>query len=153
MLCIGRVADPWLQGGIEEYATRIRRYFPLETIEMKEAVGGSKPDRRRLREDEGERLLAKLPAAAYAIALDERGASFTSEALADLLGRHMSQGTPELAWIIGGPYGLSEPVRKRSDLLLSLSPMTFTHLMARLVLLEQLYRGLTILRNEPYHNR
>jgi 23S rRNA (pseudouridine1915-N3)-methyltransferase len=153
LLCIGRVAEPWLKRGIEEYTTRIRRYLPLETTEMKEAPAGSKPDPRRLREQEGERLLAKVPPAACVIALDERGTPFTSEGLAELLGRHMNQGTSELAWIIGGPYGLSDPVRKRSDLLLSLSPMTFTHLMARLLLLEQLYRGLTILRNEPYHNR
>ncbi len=65
----------------------------------------------------------------------------------------MVQGTPELALVIGGAYGLSDAVKKRGDLLLSLSSMTLTHLMARLLLLEQIYRGLTILRNEPYHNR
>jgi 23S rRNA (pseudouridine1915-N3)-methyltransferase len=65
----------------------------------------------------------------------------------------MLQGTPELVLVVGGAYGLSESVKKRGDLLLSLSSMTFTHQMVRLFLLEQIYRGLTILRNEPYHNR
>ena len=79
--------------------------------------------------------------------------SSTSEGLAELLGQRMLDGTGEVALVIGGAYGLSEAVKKRADLLLSLSGLTLTHQMARLLLCEQLYRGLTILRNEPYHNR
>ncbi|MBE0598877.1 MAG: 23S rRNA (pseudouridine(1915)-N(3))-methyltransferase RlmH [Desulfuromonadales bacterium] len=153
LVCIGRVSEPWLQQGVEEYTSRIRRYLPLEIVEMKEEPGGRKPDPRLLREGEGERLLAKIPAGAFVVGLEERGNAVASEALSALLGRHMVEGTSAMCWILGGPYGLSESVRQRSNLLLSLSPMTFTHQMARLILLEQLYRGLTILRNEPYHNR
>ena len=153
LVCIGRIGDPWLRQGIEEYAGRIQRYLPLHTLELKEEGGGKKPDPRYIREQEGTRILAKVPPGAFAVVLDERGESFSSEDFSALLGRHMVEGTPESALVIGGAYGLSDAVKKRADLLLSLSSMTLTHLMARLVLLEQIYRGLTILRNEPYHNR
>jgi len=154
LVCVGKVAEPSLRAGVEEFAARIGRYLPLMVVELKEEKGGGKKgDPRYLREREGERILEKVPAGAYVVVLDERGDAFTSEEFSALLGRHMVQGTPEMTLIIGGPYGLSEAVRRRADLLLSLSSMTFTHQMARFFLLEQIYRGLTILRNEPYHNR
>jgi 23S rRNA (pseudouridine1915-N3)-methyltransferase len=154
LLCIGRLSEPWLRQGVDEYAGRIRRYLPLEALELKEEKGGGRnADARYVRSREGARVLEKVPPGAFAVVLDERGERLTSEGLAGLLNRHMVGGTPELTWIVGGAYGLDETVRARSDLLLSLSPMTLPHQVARLVLLEQIYRGLTILRNEPYHNR
>jgi len=154
LICVGRISESYLREGIDEFAGRIMRYLPLAITELKEEKGGGKkPDPRHLREQEGERILAKIPAAAFAVVLDERGESLTSEGVAALLERHMIQGTPEMTLVIGGPYGLSDAVRRRANLLLSLSPMTFTHQMVRLFLLEQIYRGLTIVRGEPYHNR
>jgi 23S rRNA (pseudouridine1915-N3)-methyltransferase len=154
LLCIGKIGEPFLKAGIAEYAGRIQRYLPLSTLELKEEQGGNREaDQRLLREREGERLLAKVPAQAFTIVLDEGGKDMDSPALAALLEKHMLQGTQELTWIIGGPYGLSTAVKHRGDLLLSLSHFTFTHQMARLFLLEQIYRALTIIRNEPYHNR
>lgn len=154
LVCVGKISENYLRVGVDEFAGRIIRYLPLLVHELKEEKGGGKKaDPRHLREREGERILEKIPAAAFTVVLDERGESLTSEDVANLLERHMVQGTPEIVLVIGGPYGLSEAVRRRADLLLSLSPMTFTHQMARLFLLEQIYRGLTILRNEPYHNR
>jgi 23S rRNA (pseudouridine1915-N3)-methyltransferase len=153
MYCIGRVAEPWLRSGVEEYAGRIRRYLPLAEHELKEVKGGRKQDVRLIREQEGQRLLARLPERACVVVLDQAGRELTSEGLAELLGRHMLDGTGELALVIGGAYGLSDEVKRRADLLLSLSPLTLTHQMARLFLFEQIYRSLTILRNEPYHNR
>jgi len=154
LVCVGKVAEPYLRAGVEEFAGRVGRYLNLTVVELREEKGGGKKcDPRYLREREGERILEKVPAGAFVAVLDERGESFTSETFSALLGRHMVQGTPEMALVIGGPYGLSEAVKRRADLLLSLSAMTFTHQMARLFLLEQIYRGLTILRNEPYHNR
>jgi 23S rRNA (pseudouridine1915-N3)-methyltransferase len=154
LVCVGKVSEHYLRDGVDDFASRITRYLPLLVSELKEEkVGGKKGDPRHLREREGERILEKIPATAFTVVLDERGETLSSEGVAALLGRHMVQGTPEVALVIGGPYGLSEAVRGRADLLLSLSPMTFTHQMARLFLLEQIYRGLTILRNEPYHNR
>ena len=98
-------------------------------------------------------MLARIPGGAFVVVLDERGRGLTSTGLAGLLEQHMVAGTPEWVLVIGGAHGLSEGVRQRADLLLSLSSMTFPHQVVRLLLLEQLYRGLTIIRNEPYHHR
>jgi len=154
LLCVGKLSAAYLQAGVDEYAARIRRYLPLNTVELKEEKGGGKKaDPRYVRDREGERIVDKIPAEAFAIVLDERGAALSSEGLAELLDRHMVQGTPEVILVIGGAYGLSEAVKERANLLLSLSSLTLTHQMARLLLLEQIYRSMTILRNEPYHNR
>jgi len=153
VLCVGRLSEAHLRDGAEDYAGRIARYLPLNVEELKEEKGARKNDLRVIREREGERLLQRLAPEAFVVVLDERGRSLTSEDLAGQLDRHMTRGTAELVFVIGGAYGLSEAVKTRANLLLSLSTMTFTHQMARLFLLEQIYRGLTILRNEPYHNR
>jgi 23S rRNA (pseudouridine1915-N3)-methyltransferase len=154
LLCVGKIGEPFLKDGVAEYAGRIQRYFPLTTIELKEEQGGGRESEQRLlREREGERLLAKVPPQAFTIVLDEGGKTLDSEGLAAIIEKQMLQGTQELAWVIGGPYGLSDAVKSRGDLLLSLSHFTFTHQMVRLFLLEQIYRALTIIRNEPYHNR
>ncbi|WP_305044420.1 23S rRNA (pseudouridine(1915)-N(3))-methyltransferase RlmH [Geoalkalibacter sp.] len=154
LLCVGRMSDAALRSGVEDFTARIRRYLPLEVIELKEEkVGGRRPEAARIRELEAERLLAKIGAAAFVVALDETGRRMTSEGFARLLEQHMVHATAEMLFVLGGAYGLGAGVKERSDLLLSLSDMTFTHQMARLFLLEQIYRGLTIVRNEPYHNR
>lgn len=152
LVCVGKPA-PFLRESIEEYTGRIGRYLPLESIELKEEKGGRKPDPRYIRSREGERILEKIQPQAFVIVLDERGKAFDSEGVAGILDGHMQEGTADLTLVVGGAYGLSDEVRARGDILLSLSRMTLTHQMARLLLLEQIYRGLTILRNEPYHNR
>lgn len=153
LISVGKLSQNFLREGVAEYAGRLQRYTPFFSIELKEAKGGAKADPQAIRDQEGERLLSRVPAGAILVVLDEKGQSFGSEQLSEFLGRHMLQGTGELWFLIGGAYGLSPAVKKRADLLLSLSGLTLTHQMARLLLLEQLYRGFTILRNEPYHNR
>lgn len=153
LICVGRLSEPYLKAGVDDFSARIRRYLPLETVELKEEKGGTKPDPRYLREREGERLLTKIPLQSHLVALDEGGKQLTSEGLSAFFERHMLNGTAEVAWVIGGPYGLAGAVKERAGTILSLSSMTFTHQMARLILLEQVYRALTILRGEPYHNR
>jgi 23S rRNA (pseudouridine1915-N3)-methyltransferase len=153
LICVGRLSQTFLREGVAEYAARIERYLPFRTVELKEEKVGGKSSPEVIRDREGQRILDRVPPQAQVIVLDERGRSWSSEQLAGALEQHMVQGTAELVFIIGGAFGVSEAVRQRSDLLLSLSAMTFTHQMARLFLLEQLYRGFTILRNEPYHNR
>jgi len=153
LLCVGKLSLPFLRDGVEEYAGRLRRYLPFDTQELREEKGGKKGDPAFIREQESTQLLARIPEGAFVTVLDERGRSCSSEKLAQLVERHMTEGTPEMVWIIGGAYGISETLRQRADLVLSLSAMTFTHQMARLLLMEQLYRALTIIRNEPYHNR
>ena len=152
--CIGKLSAAWLQDGAKDYAKRISRYLPLSIEELKEAkLGGKKADSRQIIQQEGAQLLARVPRGAYTVALDERGKLFSSAELADFLNQHMLNGTPEINFIIGGAYGLSDELKEMSQLRMSLTPMTLTHQMARVLLLEQLYRGMTIIRNEPYHNR
>lgn len=152
LYCIGKLS-PWLQEGVDDYLRRIGRYLPLECEELKESKLGKKAASQKIIEQEGSQLLARASQGAYTVALDEKGKLFTSEQLAEFFGRHMLDGTPELTFLIGGPYGLSTEVKKKAQFELSLSPMTMTHQMVRLFLLEQIYRAMTILRNEPYHNR
>ena len=153
LISVGKLSQPFLREGVAEYSSRIQRYIAFNSHELKEAKGGSKADPKTIRKQEGERILARVPAGAYLVALDEQGRNYGSEELSEFLGRHMLEGTGELLFAIGGAYGLSRTVKERANLLLSLSAMTLTHQMAQLLLLEQLYRGFTILRNEPYHNR
>lgn len=149
LVCVGRLGEAWLREGVADYSARIARYLPFETIELKEEQG----DPRRRLEEEGRRILARIATAAFVIVLDERGRQLPSEGVAELLEKHMVGGTAEVTLVIGGAYGLSDAVRQRADLLLSLSALTLPHQLARLLLTEQLYRGLTIIRHEPYHNR
>ena len=153
LLCIGKLSASWLQEGANDYSHRISRYLPANIDELKECKLGKKGDHRKIIQQEGEQLLARVPQGAYTVALDEKGKLFSSEDFADFLNRNMLNSTPELTFIIGGPYGLSSEIKDKANLKMSLTPMTLTHQMARLILLEQIYRGMTILRNEPYHNR
>ena len=154
LLCIGKLSAAWIQDGAGDYSGRIRHYLPLAIEELKEIkAGGKKADVQQIRQREGESLLHKVPASAFTIALDEQGKSVDSETLSRFIGKHMLDGTQELVFLIGGAYGLSEAVKQRANMTLSLSAMTLTHQMARLLLLEQIYRAMTILRKEPYHNR
>lgn len=153
LLTVGKISQRPMQQLVEDYAGRLGRYLPLEIVELKEEKGGGKkPDPRFIREKEGERVLTRIPDDAFVLLLDERGKGVGSEELASRLEAHMIDGTRTLCFVIGGAYGLSEPLKARADLLLSLSSMTLTHQMARMLLLEQLYRAMTIIRNEPYHN-
>lgn len=154
LLCVGRLSAPWIRAGVEEYGGRIGRYLPFETVELREASGGgTKGDIRFGRDDEGGRILQRLPATACVVILDEGGKALTTEAWSAYLGERMLYGPDEVIMVIGGAYGLSDAVKARGDLTLSLSKFTFPHQLARLLLLEQTYRAMTILRNEPYHNR
>lgn len=144
LLCVGKLSQEYLRDGCALFEERLRRYLPVVVEELRE---------QKTVAAEGELLLARIPAGAFAVVLDQRGRGLTSEELAQLLERHMVAGTGEWVLVIGGAHGLSEQVRRRADLLLSLSAMTLPHQLARLLLLEQLYRGCTIIRNEPYHHR
>ena len=146
---IGKTQQEWVRMGIEEYAGRVRRYFPLEITEVREEKGSAEET---FRMKEGERLLKALPKNAKLALLDERGKEMTSPQFAAFLGNCRDRGIPELVFAVGGAYGFSETVRARADMVVALSLMTFTHQMARIFLLEQIYRGCAILNREPYHH-
>lgn len=149
VLWVGKTQQEWVRSGIEEYAGRIRRYCPLEISEAREEKDSRQET---MRERECERLLKLLPKGSRLILLDEKGSALSSTEFAALIGRSRDNGVGELAFAIGGAYGFSASFRERSDSIISLSRMTFTHQMVRVFLLEQLYRGFTILNREPYHH-
>ena len=148
-MVVGKPREPALAAVIEEYETRAARYWPLDVHEVREeAARGTSPD--VVREREGERLLAKVPAGAEVVACDVDGTAMRSEAFAQWL-QATRESARSVALLIGGAFGLSDEVRGRARSRLSLAPWTLPHEMARLVLAEQLYRAGTIIRGEPYH--
>ena len=153
LVCVGKLAEAWQREAADDFSGRLKHYFPFDICELKEEKGGRKGDVPGLLKREGERILEKVPPQSFLIVLDERGRNLASEQLAEKLAAEMLHAGRDWCLVIGGPYGLDAAVKQRADLLLSLSKMTFTHQMARLFLLEQLYRCSTILRSEPYHNR
>lgn len=152
LLCVGRLTLPYLSEGCAEFADRLKRYMPLSITEIKEHKTGRKLDVQRIIETEGELLTKQITSGTFVIALDQQGKQLASAELADLMNKHMIQGIPAWTIVIGGPYGLNAALRNKADFVLSLSAMTLTHQMARLLILEQLYRCCTIIRNEPYHH-
>lgn len=147
VISVGRDKSGLFQPAVEEYAGRLRRHLAFELLELP-ASRAREPG--RARREEGERVLAALAAGSQLVALDQRGRAHSSEALSALLGRWMVEAR-DVDLVIGGDEGLDEAVRTRAGLVLSLGPMTLPHRLARVVLVEQLYRALTILRGEPYH--
>jgi len=146
---VGKTQEEWVRRGIDEYAGRIRRYTPLELAEAKEEKGAAAE---AMREREGERLVKLLPRNARLILLDERGEQLSSPDLAGFIAANRDGGVQELAFAIGGAYGFSDSFRSMAYKTIALSRMTFTHQMVRIFLLEQIYRGFTIINGEPYHH-
>ncbi len=136
---------------IAEYEARAKRYFPLEVAEVKEEAFRHAGDAARVRDEEGKRLLARVPAGVEIVALHETGKTWSSQRLADWLGELAVNASPGAAFVVGGAYGLSDEVLRRARHQLSLGAFTLPHELARLVLAEQLYRAGTIQRGEPYH--
>ena len=150
LVAVGKLRG-WAATGSEDYVERLRRYFPVNVIEVAE-----EDMNRRSREGallaEGERILKRLPTKAYVISLDrERGEQHPSEGLAKRLEDLGLSGHSHVAFVIGGPLGLSPGVLRRSSELWSFGEITLPHALARVVLLEQLYRAIKIHRNEKYH--
>lgn len=147
---LGKTRAEWLDAGIRDYAARLKRYVQLEMPVLKERHDRTSPaDRTMLLQ--AEELLAVCRNTALVVALDPGGRAVSSEELAALLTRWEDQGRTETTFLVGGHFGLHQSVLNRAELRLSLSPMTFTHEMSRLLLLEQLYRACTIRAGHPYH--
>ncbi len=146
---VGKPRDRHLAAAIGEYESRAARYWPLDVVEVREGSGrGIAGDDAKARE--GTRLLERLPIAAAVIACDELGDRLTSAGFTALVNgaRERAQ---DVAFVIGGAFGLSDDVRSRATRRIQLAPFTLPHELARLVLAEQLYRAGTIVRGEPYH--
>ncbi len=149
MLAVGPPEGTGVAGPIRDYEERAGRYFALEVSELP-AAPGRLPAEQALRR-EGETLLERLPDDAEIFALSRKGKGISSRGLASYLDRLATYGRAGAAFVVGGAHGLDPRVLQAADRKLSLSPMTLPHGLARLVLMEQIYRAGTILRNEPYH--
>ena len=153
LLTIGKTDNKSLQTLIDDYTKRLSFYvkFDLEIIpDIKNVKNLSEAQQK---EKEGELILSKITPTDQLILLDENGKTFSSVGFSDLLQKKMNAGIKTLVFVIGGPYGFSETVYQKAQGKVSLSEMTFSHQMVRLFVIEQIYRGFTILRNEPYHHQ
>ncbi len=151
LLVIGKTSDARLQSLIEDYQQRLKHYVPFEFVVIPDIKNAKSLSQDQLKAAEGLSILAALTPAMEVILLDEHGREFRSVEYADWLQKKMGSGR-DLTLVIGGAYGFSEAVYARANGKISLSQMTFSHQMIRLMAIEQLYRAMTILRNEPYHH-
>ena len=153
LLTIGKTDNKALQSLIEDYTKRLSFYikFDLEIIpDIKNVKNLSEAQQK---EKEGELILSKITPTDHLILLDENGKTFSSVGFSDFLQKKMNSGLKNLVFVIGGPYGFSDTMYQRANAKTSLSSMTFSHQMVRPFFMEQLYRGYTILKNEPYHHK
>lgn len=153
-LTIGKIKEKWMRQGIDEYLKRLSPIAKVEILspdEEKMPENSSPALKEKVMEKEGEKLLKYLKDEDFLILLDLKGKPVTSEELAHIIRQKMVSGTSHFFFMIGGPYGNGENIRKRANLKISISAMTFTHQMARLILAEQVYRAMKIIRHEPYH--
>lgn len=154
VITVGRIKESYLSDGIREYAKRLTRYCKLDQVEVPDEKAPetlSDKEMEQIKNREGERILAKIKDTEYVIALAIEGRQQSSEELAATLSQLSVTGRSDLVFVIGGSLGLSGAVLKRADMKLSFSKMTFPHQLMKLVLLEQVYRGFRIIKNEPYH--
>jgi 23S rRNA (pseudouridine1915-N3)-methyltransferase len=152
LLAIGKTDEPYLIEGIKEYSNRIQRYLSIEIIEIPGLKNASHLDRKEWKAKEATKIMPVFAPKDIIILLDEKGKEMTSVEFSSFLNQKFSNGSGNLVFVIGGPYGFDESVKNKAHSRLSLSKMTFSHQMVRLFFLEQFYRALTILRNEAYHH-
>jgi len=142
LVTVGKLKEKFLVDGVNEYLKRIKNFCKIEIREISEC---------RTVEDEGKKLLAQIPRESFLIVLDVAGVEISSEELAKKISALTLRSVVNITFLIGGAFGLSDEVRRAADFRLSLSRMTFTHQLARLIVVEQIYRAFKINRNEPYH--
>lgn len=153
LIAIGKTNAAYLREGEEEYDKRLRHYVAFETIYLPDVKNAKSYSEQQLKDKEGEVFLAKIERQDYLVLLDENGEQSTSEAFAVYLDKQQMMSVKTLVFLIGGAFGFSEAVYQRSDHRMSLSKMTFSHQMVRLIFKEQLYRAFTIIKGEPYHHK
>ena len=152
LLVVGKTDADHVRKGIEEYEKRVRRYLPYEMRVIPDVKNAKNLSETQQKEREGEAILAQVEPSDFLVLLDERGVEFTSKEFARFVEQKMVGGVKRLVFVIGGPYGFGDAVYARADMKVSLSKMTFSHQLVRVLFVEQLYRSMTILKGEPYHH-
>ena len=149
-LVVGKTENSYLKEGITEYIQRIGRYINFEKTEL--IVKGNTTEQKVVLQLESAKILQNLKNTDFVVLLDERGEQLSSDKFSKKLEDLQNKGISRLVFICGGAYGFGEEVYERANLKMSLSMMTYTHQMVRLIFLEQLYRAYTIMKNEKYHH-
>ncbi len=152
LLLIGKTDDSCIQKLMDNYEKRIQNLIGFEKILIPDLKNNKNLSQNQQKEKEGSLLLQKMTPSDFVVLLDEKGKELTSRQYALFLQKQMNTGLKNLFFVIGGPYGFSEEVYRRANVKIALSQMTFSHQLVRLIFLEQLYRGLAILNNHPYHH-
>ena len=149
---IGKTSFDYLNEGNDIYLNRIKHYVPFKMETIPDIKNRKKLSADQIKTKEGELILSKINTSDFLILMDERGKQRSSVEFSDYLQMMLQQSYKRLIFLIGGAYGFSEAVYNRRNMKMSLSKMTFSHQMVRLIFLEQFYRALTIMKNEPYHH-
>ena len=153
LICVGGTGKQFLKEGEMHYIDRLKHYISFERIEIPDIKQAKNLSQSQIKQKEGEQILTKISSNENVYLLDEKGKSYNSVVFAEFLQKQFNRGGQSIVFIIGGPYGFSDEVYKRSIGLVSLSKMTFSHQMIRIFFIEQLYRAMTILKGEPYHHK
>lgn len=153
LLTIGKTDNKELSRLINDYEKRLKHYIKFDLDIIPDIKNAKNLSKKQQKQKEGELILGKITTTDVLILLDENGKQLDSVAFSKYLQKHMNSGIKQLVFVIGGPYGFSEDVYAKANGKIALSKMTFSHQMVRLFIIEQLYRGFTILKNEPYHHR
>ncbi len=154
LIAVGKIKEKYLREALNEYAKRLSAYCKFEVVEVKDEKTPDSPSTREKQlvlEREGDRISAKIPQGAAVISLCVEGKQMTSKRFAELISGYSIRGISKIAFIIGGSFGLDEKIKALSDVRLSFSEMTFPHMLMRVILAEQLYRGFTITEGKTYH--
>ncbi|MDP4281282.1 MAG: 23S rRNA (pseudouridine(1915)-N(3))-methyltransferase RlmH [Bacteroidota bacterium] len=152
LIVVGKTDKEYLRTGFHEYESRVKKYLPFEYIEIPALKSSQNLSHEECNRLEAEKIRSCISVGDTLILLDERGKEMRSVEFADFLNKRFQAGGKNLVFVVGGPFGFDEKLKKEAQFLISLSKMTFSHQMVRLFFAEQLYRALSILRNEPYHH-
>ncbi len=149
----GKTEDDYIIKGVAVYEQRLKHYISFEVIVIPALKNTKALNIDQQKQKEGELILKNIQSSDKLILLDENGKEYNSMGFANFIQQQMSSGIKNIMFVVGGPYGFSEEIYKRANAKISLSKMTFSHQMVRLFFVEQLYRAMTILKNEPYHHQ
>lgn len=153
LILVGKTEEKYLREGIEIFEKRLKNYINFEMIIISSLKDTKSLSPQIVKEKEGELILKQVSKYDKIILFDEKGLEFTSMDYSVFLQKHMNAGVKNLCFVVGGAFGFSDEVYKKADQKVALSKMTFSHQMIRLLIVEQIYRAFTILKNEPYHNQ
>lgn len=152
ILVVGKTDNGFIYQGVEEYLKRLKRYVRIEVNVIQDIKNSKSLSIEQLIQKEEDSIVQAIGSSNEIILLDERGKEYTSVELSQMIESKMVSGTKDLVFLIGGAYGVSDTVKKRIKAQMAVSKMTYSHQMVRLILVEQLYRAMTIIRGEPYHH-